>query len=282
MIGYLLHGILYADGISTVSPTYAREIQTPLHGAGLQDLLAARSSRLVGILNGVDYDEWSPAVDKHIAAHYDADSLPKKELNKQALLQRVGLPYSPAAPVFGIVSRMASQKGFQLCPNVLAKLLGNVDCRLVVLGSGEKRLELIFQELARRFPGKARLATGYNEDLAHLIEAGSDFFLMPSRYEPCGLNQMYSLRYGTPPIVHRTGGLADTVELWNPRTGQGTGFPFEHFDEAGLEWAILEALSVFQDRRALTRLRQNGMAMDFSWAHQAKLYAELYGRLQKL
>jgi starch synthase len=274
-IGFLLHGLLYADGLSTVSPSYAREIQTADQGFGLQDLLRARSSRLVGILNGIDDAEWNPSIDKRIPVHYDADSLDKKVGNKRALLQRVGLPPADEVPVFGIVSRMAAQKGFDLCAEVLPRLLAHVDSRVVVLGSGEPRLEQIFVDLYRRFPKRLRFSTGYDDDLAHLIEAGSDFFLMPSRYEPCGLNQLYSLRYGTVPIVHKTGGLADTVD-------RSVGFAFEHHDAAGLEWAIMAALATYRDPAAYRELQQAGMAKDYSWARQAQHYVGVYQRLQEI
>jgi starch synthase len=281
-LNFLLHGILYADGVSTVSPTYAREIQTPEHGAGLDELLRARSTRLVGILNGVDYDEWSPQTDRYIPFRYGPGDLAPKEKNKEVLLARMGLPYRREVPTIGIVSRLASQKGFDLLPEALPPILSHVDLRLTVLGNGEPRLEQFFAHLQRSHPGKVCFFNGYNNELAHLIEAGADLFLMPSRYEPCGLNQMYSLKYGTAPIVRKTGGLADTVELWNPHSGEGTGFPFEHYDAEGVRWAIGYALETLRDRRAFVRLQQNAMAKDFSWDRQARLYEELYARLTKL
>ena len=278
-VNFLLHGIMYADGISTVSPTYAHEIQTPEHGAGLDGFLRARSGRVVGILNGVDYDEWSPERDTFIPHRYDARDRRGKAADKRALLARFQLPHVDGAPVLGIVSRLAGQKGFALVGETLPELLRRHPIQLVVLGSGEKRFEKLFHDLAAAFPRQVGFHRGFSNALAHLIEAGSDLFLMPSVYEPCGLNQMYSLRYGTPPIVHRTGGLADTVAPWNPGTGTGTGFVFEHHDRAGLKWAIERALATFRDPVQWSRLVGNGMAEDFSWGTQAKLYELLYTRL---
>ena len=278
-VSFLLHGILYANGVSTVSPTYAREIQTEQHGAHLDSYLRARSSSVVGILNGVDYDTWSPERDAMIPHRYSAADRSGKALDKAALLARFGLPAVDGVPVIGIVSRLAGQKGFALFDDVMAQLLRRHRFQLVVLGSGEKRFEQMFARLATQFGRQVGFHRGFSDELAHLIEAGSDMFLMPSVYEPCGLNQMYSLRYGTVPIVHRTGGLADTVAQWNPSTGEGTGVLFDHHDPAGLAWAIETALGLYADRAAWDRLVTNGMAMDFSWSVQGRLYEELYARL---
>ena len=273
-LSFLLHGILYADGVSTVSPTYAAEIQQPEHGAGLDELLRARSSTVVGILNGVDYDEWSPERDRLIPASFSAADLAGKAACKQALLAKMALPHHAHVPVIGIVSRLAGQKGFALLDTVMPALLRAHGFQLVVLGSGERRLELLFTELARAFPQQVAFHRGFSNELAHLIEAGADMFLMPSVYEPCGLNQMYSLRYGTVPIVHKTGGLADTVRLWD------TGIVFERHDAAGVTWAIESALRLYQDKPAWQQLIANGMREDFSWQRQGKLYELLYERLQ--
>lgn len=281
-INYLLHGILYADGICTVSPTYAHEIQTPEHGAGLDAFLRARSTTVVGILNGVDYNEWSPERDALIPARFDAGNLGGKAANKMALVTRMGLPHAHNVPVIGIVSRLAGQKGFALVGEVMPQLLRRHGFQLVVLGSGEARFEHLFDELARSFPRQVGFYRGFSNDLAHLIEAGSDMFLMPSRYEPCGLNQMYSLRYGTVPIVHKTGGLADTVQLWDPRTRRGTGIAFDHFNADGLAWAIEAALAAYRDGAGWRALQANGMAQNFSWDVQGKLYEELYRRMHQL
>jgi len=278
-VNSLLHGILYADGVSTVSPTYSHEIQGEEHGAGLDPFLRARSSTVIGILNGVDYDEWSPDKDRHIPHRYSAGDLGGKELDKQALLTGLGLPYQAGVPVIGMVSRLAGQKGLELVGEVMPDLLRRHGFQLVVLGSGEQRLETMFAALQRAFPRQVCFYRGFLEPLAHLIEAGADMYLMPSRYEPCGLNQMYSLRYGTVPIVHRTGGLADTVKTWNPTTREGNGFAFERHDPAGLRWGVEAALALYRDRPAWNRLQQNGMTADFSWDAQARLYEQVYARL---
>jgi len=271
-INYLLHGIMYADGIVTVSPTYAREIQTPEHGARLDPFLRTRSARVVGILNGVDYNEWSPERDTLIPFRYDASDLSGKARNKQALLAKVGLPHVDGVPVLGIVSRLAGQKGFGLFDGLMPELLRRHGFQLVVLGSGERRFEALFAQLASAFPKQVAFVNKFSNDLAHLIEAGADMFLMPSAYEPCGLNQMYSLKYGTVPIVHATGGLADTVR-------PATGFSFEHHTAEGLRWAIESALATFRDRATWTKLMRAGMAENFSWETQCELYVELYRRL---
>jgi starch synthase len=281
-INFLLHGVLYAGGVSTVSPTYAREIQTEAHGAGLDPFLRARSSTVVGILNGVDYDEWSPDRDPHLPHRYAPADLAGKERTKEALLLRLGLPYVPGVPVLGVVSRLAGQKGFDLFEEVMPELLRGRGFQLVALGSGEPRLQDLFSRLQRAFPRQVCFYRGFSNPLAHLIEGGADMFVMPSRYEPCGLNQMYSLRYGTVPIVHRTGGLADTVRPWDPRVPGGngaTGFSFERHDAAGLRWAVEAALAAYRDPAAWRRLVLRGMAEDFSWDKQAHLYEQVYTRL---
>jgi len=278
-VSFLLHGVLYADGITTVSPRYSQEIQSPEHGAGLDSFLRMRASTVVGILNGVDYSEWSPETDRFIPHLYGSTSLEGKERNKQALLLALGLPYAEGTPVIGSVSRLVGQKGLDLLASVLPRLLRRHGFQFVLLGSGEHQLEERFGALQRTFPRQVCFYRGFSNELAHLIEAGADMFVMPSRYEPCGLNQLYSLRYGTVPIVHKTGGLADTVELFNPRTGNGTGFPFEQHDAQGLTWGIETALKVYRDRAQWRRLMQNGMQKDFSWEVQAKKYELLYERL---
>ncbi len=278
-VSFLLHGILYADGISTVSPTYAAEIQTPAQGAGLDEMLRTRSSTVVGILNGVDYDEWSPDRDQFIPHRFDRKDLAGKALDKRALAAALQLPMRERVPIIGIVSRLAGQKGFALLENTMPALLRAHGFQLAVLGSGERRFEQLFTDLARAFPQQVGFHRGFSNELAHLIEAGSDMFLMPSVYEPCGLNQMYSLRYGTVPIVHKTGGLADTVQLWDPDTKTGNGIAFDRHDEAGLVWAIEAALTLYKDQATWRKLVDNGMRADFSWDRQGKLYEQLYQRL---
>ena len=280
-INFMLTGLLYANALTTVSPSYAREIQQPEHGVGLDSFLRERSDVLFGILNGIDEDEWSPQLDEKIPHRYSADDLGGKELNKKALLASAGLPYVPEVPVIGIVSRLAWQKGFDLCFDVLPPMLHHRAVQMVVLGTGEPKYEQLFATLARRFPRQVAYISKFSEPAAHLIEAGSDMFLMPSRYEPCGLNQMYSLRYGTVPIVHRTGGLADTVWHFDRASGRGNGFVFEHFDEGGLRFALGAALKVWgsgtgADRATWRKLQANGMQSHFSWDERVAAYEMVY------
>jgi starch synthase len=282
VVNFFKTGILYADGLSTVSPTYAREIQEGEYGMGLQNLLRARRDHLVGILNGVDYNEWNPGSDRFIAAPYSALDPSGKRRNKQVLLESLSLAPGTDAPIFGVVSRLTSQKGFDLMFEPLPEMLAATDARLVALGSGEARYEEFFNSLQHRFPGRVCFYRGYNTELSHLIEAGADIFLMPSRFEPCGLNQMYSLKYGTPPLVRRTGGLADSVELFNPLSGEGTGFVFDQFSVDAFRWALSYALETYRDPPSWRQLMQNGMRQDFSWERQGAIYQELYRRLATL
>lgn len=280
-INFLLTGALYANALTTVSPTYAKEIQRPEHGMGLDPFLRARSNVFFGILNGIDETEWSPELDPHIPRQYSIQTLADKEINKRALVERSALPYRPEVAVIGIVSRFAWQKGFDLCSHVLPDLLSHRDFQLVVLGTGEPSLEALFTNLARRFPRQVSYSKAFSEPMAHLIEAGSDLFLMPSRYEPCGLNQMYSLRYGTIPIVHRTGGLADTVLQFDPARGTGNGFVFDHFDESGLRFALGGALETWgtgtgADRETWRALQTRGMRGNFGWAERVRAYEQVY------
>ena len=275
-INFLLHGILYADGIVTVSPTYAKEIQGDEFGVGLDPFLRARSSTVVGILNGVDYNEWSPDRDALIPYRFDANDLSGKAQMKAALLGKMGLPYVEGVPVIGIVSRLAGQKGFGLFDEVMPALLAQHGFQLVVLGSGERRFEEMFTRLVHQFPRQVAFFKGFSNELAHWIEAGSDMFLMPSRYEPCGLNQMYSLKYGTVPIVHETGGLADTVQHGR------TGVVFAPFSSERLAQAIEIALGAYRNVAGWRKLVLAGMAENFSWDIQTKLYEELYQRLLAL
>ena len=279
---FLTSGILYASALSAVSETYAREIMTSELGFGLDGLLRARADHLVGIVNGVDYGEWSPESDPHIPHRYSAATPAAKELDKRALLDEAGLEYDPDVPVVGIVSRLTAQKGFDLLGDVMPALLARRDFRLVVLGTGESGLESYFRSLERGFPRQVSFYCGFDNPLAHRIQAGSDFFLMPSRYEPCGLTQLYSLRYGTVPIVRRTGGLADTVEQWIPEQGRGTGIVFDHYDGTALHWALERALDSFADRESWPQLVSNGMARDFSWQRQGPRYLQLYRALENV
>ena len=283
-LAFLTTGILHANAITTVSPTYAREIQTPEQGFGLDGLLRQRRDVLFGILNGIDEDEWSPERDRHLQHHFSSADLSGKERNKATLLATARLPYRREIPLAAIVSRLAWQKGFDLCMPVLPGLLQRRAFQLVVLGTGEKRYQDFFEGLVRAFPQQVAFRPTFDENLAHRIEAGADLFLMPSRYEPCGLNQMYSLRYGTVPVVHKTGGLADTVWQYDERSGRGTGFVFEHFDEGGLSWALNRALGVWgtgtgPDRERWIQLQRNGMRLPLGWSHRIDEYVSLYRRL---
>lgn len=278
-INALRHGILYADAITTVSPTHALEITTDQYGMGMQDSLRARGAALSGILNGVDYDEWDPRHDRYLPQHFDPAHLQVKAALKRLFLKRLGFRVGAEVPLAGIVSRLAAQKGIELMYEALPKVLNARQLAFVALGSGEPQYEEFFSTLAQRFPGRVVFRDGYDDELAHWIEAASDLFLMPSRYEPCGLNQMYSLRYGTIPVVRRTGGLADSVEHYDRDTGTGTGVVFNDFDGQALEWALNTALDLYAQPVHRARLRANGMQRDFSWARQGALYEALYARL---
>ncbi len=279
IINPLKHGIVFADAVTTVSPTYAREIcVTPL-GMGMQDALSQRHDPIVGILNGVDYEEWDPRTDPHLEHHFHLADVRGKIRNKRRLIERSGLRFGDSVPLMSMVTRLAEQKGVDLLFDSLPPLLNARLFGLVVLGAGERRYREFFETLAAQFPGQVAFHRGYDEPLAHLIEAGSDMFLMPSRYEPCGLNQMYSLRYGTIPIVRKTGGLADSVQHFDPGSGAGTGVVFEHYDAPAVSWAINTALDWFADAPSWRKLMRNAMAQDFSWQHQIQQYDALYRRL---
>jgi starch synthase len=276
VINPLKTGIKYADRVSTVSPTYAREIcEAPL-GMGLQGALKARSDGVVGILNGVDYQEWDPRHDPYLSAHFSPLDLSGKSINKEMLIASTGLKPPLSRPLIGMVTRLAEQKGIDLLFEALPDLLQTLDFGLVVLGSGDARYGAFFDGLARRFSGSVAYRSEFDEPLAHLIEAGSDMFLMPSRYEPCGLNQMYSLRYGTVPVVRNTGGLADSVEHFDPDTGKGTGCVFNDYDAMAVRWAIGTVLGWYANPRRWEQLTRNAMAKDFSWGRQIGEYDSLY------
>jgi len=278
-INPLKHGIMYADAITTVSPTHAQEICTDQYGMGMQQALRARGGALTGILNGVDYEEWDPRHDRFLPYHYDARRPEVKAQFKRTFLARLGLDYDPAVPLAGIVSRLASQKGIDLMFDSLPEVLQWRALSLVALGAGDSQYERFLSGLQERFPRRVLFRKGYDEEFAHWIEAASDMFLMPSLYEPCGLNQMYSLRYGTVPIVRRTGGLADSVEHYDPHTGLGTGVVFDDYDSEGLEWALNSALDLYAEPEHWQRMVRNGMSRDFSWPRQGGLYVDLYEKL---
>ncbi len=278
-IGFLQTGLLYADAITTVSPTYAQEILSDDFGMGLQYTLRDRRDTLVGILNGVDYEVWSPERDTFIPHNYSSADVERKALNKQALLEGLHLDYHPRRPAIGLVTRLTGQKGLDLIADVLPGLLAHRDMSFVALGSGEHHYEEFFTDLQRHFPDRVCFYRGFNNALAHLIEAGCDMFLMPSLFEPCGLNQMYSLKYGTLPIVRQTGGLADSVHQYDPATGEGTGVVFRDYNADALSWALNFALDLYDDEPSWQRAMANAMRQDYSWERQGSLYVELYRRL---
>jgi starch synthase len=278
-VNFLKTGLLHADQLTTVSPTYAREILTPEYGMGLEGLLQQRHDNVVGILNGIDTQAWDPATDPLIPHHYTARKLAAKKKNKLALMKELALDSSDDMPLVGMVTRLTYQKGVELVQKVVPALLERRRFALAVLGSGEPRYEQFFSWLQHRFRDRVCFYRGYSNSLAHWIEAGSDAFLMPSRFEPCGLNQMYSLRYGSVPIVRRTGGLADSVQGFDAQTGAGTGIVFDDFNDHALSWALNAALDLYVDKKSWRRLVRNGMAVDYSWDHQGQLYVELFRRI---
>ncbi|HLW99039.1 MAG TPA: glycogen synthase GlgA [Candidatus Acidoferrales bacterium] len=280
-INLLKGGLVYSDYLTTVSRKYAQEIQTEEFGHGLDGVVRDRSSRLRGILNGVDYSIWSPENDPLIACQYSAKDLTGKKACKKDLLEQFKLDANDLQrPLIGIVSRFAAQKGFDLIEEIAGELVRE-NVSIVALGAGEPRYEALFRELAGKYPRQVGVKVAYDNTLAHKIEAGSDMFLMPSRYEPCGLNQIYSLRYGTVPIVRATGGLDDTIEPFDPASGRGTGFKFEKYDAKDLMACIRKALTSFKSAPVWQRLQANGMARDFSWRASAGEYAQLYEAARK-
>jgi starch synthase len=261
--------------VSTVSPTYAREIQTPEMGYGMDAVVRARASDLSGILNGVDYEEWDPQVDAHIARRYSLKSPAGKADCKTDLLRALGLPEFPDLPVVGVTSRLVWLKGFDIVATAWWDLLQR-PLRMVILGTGDADIEAGLGALAARAPDRVAARFVYDTGLAHKIMAGSDILLMPSRFEPCGLTQLYALRYGTVPVVRSAGGLVDSVEPWDPEKGEGTGFRFSDPDGTGMMWAIDQALAAHADKKAWRRLVKNGMSRTFSWDQSARAYEDLY------
>lgn len=287
-ISFLKAGLFYADHITTVSPNYAKEIQHDELGFGMQGLLSERSDQLTGILNGIDEDEWNPSSDPHLSKHYDSKGFKGKASNKLALQKHMGLEEDASIPLLGVVSRFTHQKGLDLLLEIAPRLM-EMPVQLVMLGSGEAGMQQAACDLAQRYPGKVAVLIGFNEALSHQIEAGADIFIMPSRFEPCGLNQMYSQRYGTPPLVHDTGGLADSVVDCNPTTladGSASGFVFHGMTADNLLRTILRAVTVYTSKKDWQTLCQNCMAKDFSWETSAKAYLGVYrkvlGRLGRL
>jgi starch synthase len=278
-VNFLKGALTYADMITTVSRRYAQEIQTSEYGFGLEGVLRSRAGSLVGIVNGVDYCEWSPEVDRYIVQNYSVDHLEGKAACRRDLLKLFALDVPATTPVIGIVSRFAAQKGFDLF-SAIADRLAREDVAVVALGSGDEDYEDMFRRLARQYPAKFGVKIAYDNAVAHKIEAGADIFLMPSHYEPCGMNQIYSLRYGTVPIVRATGGLDDTIEAWDSRSGKGTGFKFHDYSGEALLESIRIALRAFQDKATWQKLMRNGMAKDFSWTASAREYTKVYERVR--
>jgi starch synthase len=278
-VNFLKGALAFSDHLTTVSRKYAHEIQTSEYGFGLEGVLKTRAGSLTGIINGVDYNEWSPEKDKYIVRQYSAENLQGKKECKYDLLRQFDMENAPIdTPVVGIVSRFAAQKGFDLIEEIGSDL-SRLPLILTVLGSGDREYQEMLLKLHKAHPEKIAVKVAYDNGLAHKIEAGADMFLMPSRYEPSGLNQMYSLRYGTVPIVRATGGLDDTVEPWDPTTGKGTGFRFSAYSGVALLNCIHEALRAYKDQTAWLKLMQNGMKKDFSWAASAREYVKIYERL---
>jgi starch synthase len=282
-VNLLKGGLVLADLLTTVSPTYSREIQAPEHGFGLDGVLRERRDRLTGVVNGIDVEVWNPATDPHLPARYSESDLAGKRRCKEALQKELALPVRDV-PLLAVISRFTSQKGLDLVAAALPELM-RLDLQVALLGTGDPALELQFQSLHMRYPDKLGVRIGFDDVLAHAIEAGADLFLMPSRYEPCGLSQLYSLRYGTVPVVRKTGGLADTVVAYTPRTaadGTATGFAFQEPTPEALLTTILLALRVYANRAEWEALMQAGMTTDVSWAKSAKAYGALYQRLQEM
>jgi starch synthase len=282
-VSFMKAGISFSDIINTVSNTYAHEILTAEFGAGLEKVLKQREEDLFGILNGVDYDVWSPETDKHLPFNYSINDLGGKLKNKKFLLEHFDIPFNKDVPLIGIVSRMVLQKGFDIFADAINDLM-NLEANWIILGSGEDKFEDLFRRLSNQLPGKVGSYIGYNNELSHLIEAGADMLLMPSRYEPCGLNQIYSLKYGTVPIVRKTGGLADTVKDWDEENyygfDHGNGFSFYDYTGYALYKTVERAVNTFKHKEVWKKIQTNGMSLDFSWERSAEKYLELY-RLAK-
>jgi starch synthase len=280
-VNLLKGALVFSDFVTTVSRKYSQEIQTTEFGFGLEGVLRDRAATVTGILNGVDYEEWSPQTDKFTIAKYSPQDLSGKAKCKQDLLASFAVTNpDPRLPVIGIVSRFAAQKGFDLISQIMDRL-AREEMIVVALGAGDKPYEEMFLRLSRQFPQKIAVKVAYDNAIAHKIEAGSDMFLMPSKYEPCGLNQIYSLKYGTVPIVRATGGLDDTIEPWDPRTGKGTGFKFVEYSGESLLLTIKQALQAFRDHASWQQLMRNGMGKDFSWSASAKEYVRVYERVRQ-
>jgi starch synthase len=274
-VNYLKAGLVFSDLINTVSRKYSQEIQTEQFGHGLEGVLRARATDVHGILNGIDYDEWHPERDRFIAAHFSVDDLSGKAACKAELQRIFGLPEWPDVPLLAVISRLAEQKGIDLIAESLDAILG-LDAQFVLLGTGEPALHQAFEAAKARHPSRIGLMLGFDVALSHKIEAGADMFLMPSRYEPCGLNQMYSLAYGTIPVVRATGGLDDTIHHFDPQAGVGNGFKFSEATSEALRLTVSHAVALYRQPDLWRRLIESAMACDFSWSRSAKEYEALY------
>ncbi len=279
-INFLKAGIVYADLINTVSSKYAQEITTPEFGFGLDGVLKTRKGDLFGVVNGIDTDIWNPQTDTFITRQYGPETLADKVENKKTLLDEFYLPQKTDTPLIGIISRLADQKGFDILAEAMQEIMA-MDVAMVVLGTGEARYHELLTQLGKRYPSKLGVKLAFNLRLSHLIEAGADMFLMPSRYEPCGLNQMMSMRYGTVPVVRDTGGLSDTVTDYREKTKNGTGIRFTDYDAKSLVAAVKRAVSLFAKKAHWETMMRNGMSMDFSWRASAEKYERLYGEAIK-
>lgn len=275
-INYLKTGLVFADVINTVSETYANEIRTDDKlSSGLKPVLVKRKNDLYGIVNGIDTRVWNPEKDKHLPKKYSAKNIEAKLINKKELADKFGFKYSEDVPIIGLISRLYDDKGLDLVSKIFPNLM-KFDIQMVLLGTGDKKYHTFFEKMSRTYKNKFACYLGFNDELAHLIEGGADIYLMPSKYEPCGLNQMYSLAYGTVPLVRETGGLADTVKRFNEKTGEGTGFVFKKYDGAELLKEMNHALKLFKDKKTWMKIVKNGMKEDFSWNSSAKKYLDLY------
>jgi starch synthase len=275
-LNYLKSGLLYSDVINTVSETYANEIRSDEElGAGLKPLLAKRKNDLYGIVNGIDTRLWNPEKDKIIPHKYSIKDLSGKEENKKELSAKFGFTYNPKTPIIGLITRLYDEKGIDLLSEAFPELM-KMNVQIILLGTGDRKYHNFFDKMARKYPEKFACYLGFNDELAHLIEGGADIYMMPSKYEPCGLNQMYSLMYGTVPFVRETGGLADTVIRFNEKTEEGNGFVFKAYDSAAMLKELNRALKVYHDKKLWQKIMKNGMRSDFSWDSSAKKYIELY------
>ncbi len=278
-VNFMKSGLMFADVINTVSKTYANEIRTKEeYGEGLKDVLSKRKDSLFGIVNGIDKNVWNPEKDKQISQTFSLKNLEDKLVNKKELAERFGLQYNEKIPIIGLISRLFDSKGFDIIQKGFADLM-KLDVQIILLGTGEAKHHAFFDKMSQKFPKKFASFLGFSDELAHLIEAGADMFLMPSKYEPCGLNQMYSLVYGTVPIVRETGGLADTVIRYNDKTEEGNGFVFKKYDAAEMVKEIKRAVKLFGDTKTWQKIMRSGMKSDFSWDSSAKKYIELYKTL---